>query len=87
MGIVSNARSFSLSWVDSLRVNLAGGLTSGREIRPFGTQTEAAANRDQLLPPAAWLGPSFVGRHSALAQQAVSRTQTTCLTLAQLASV
>jgi hypothetical protein len=44
---------FSLSWVDSLQANLAGGLTSGREIRPFGTKTEAGANLDQLLPPAA----------------------------------
>ncbi len=34
-------------------MNLAGGLTSGREIRSFGTETEAAANLDQLLPPAA----------------------------------
>ena len=40
-------------------MNLAGGFTSGREIRSFGTKTEAAANLDQLLPPAA--GPRLCG--------------------------
>ena len=52
MGIDYRARSFSPSWVDLLRMNLAGGFISDREIPPFGTKTEAAANLDELLPPA-----------------------------------
>ena len=41
---------------------LAGGFTSGREIRRIRTETEAAPNVDYLLPPTArlWLcGPAF----------------------------
>jgi hypothetical protein len=62
MGIVSKARELSLSRVDSLRMILAGGFTSGREIRRFRTEAEAAANLDYLVPPTTrpWLsGPAF----------------------------
>jgi hypothetical protein len=71
--------------MDSLRMIRAGGFTSGREIRRFRTEAEAAANLDYLVPPR--LGPGFVGRHSTPAQQAVSRTQAISSTLAQRASV
>jgi hypothetical protein len=53
MGIVYKASQVSLSQVDSLRIILAGGFSSGREIRRIRTETEAAANFDDLLPPTA----------------------------------
>jgi hypothetical protein len=62
MGIVCKARWVSLSRVNSLRMILAGGFSSGHEIRRIRTETEAAANLDYLLPLTA--RPGFVGRHS-----------------------
>jgi hypothetical protein len=85
MGIVYKARQVSLSRVDSLRMILAGGFSSGREIRRIRTETETTANLDDLVPPTA--RPWLCGRHSTPAQQAVSRTQTISSTLAQRASV
>jgi hypothetical protein len=43
--------------MNSLRLILAGGSTSGREIRRIRTETEVAVNLDDLLPPNArpWL--------------------------------
>jgi hypothetical protein len=53
MRIDYEARQISLSLVDSLGIIPASGFTSGREIRRFRTETEAAANLDDPLPPTA----------------------------------
>jgi hypothetical protein len=59
MGVVYEARSVSPSRVASLRMMLAGGLTSARDIRRVRTETEAEAHLDY-----------FSRHHSALASRA-----------------